>query len=614
MLVSCHLVAQQQDNNGPAECRIVGGKDVVVHVGSRAVTLNDGQVVIVLGVSNGNATVKLQLQDGSVGIVQVPASCISKMERAPESTTLKTTQNTNIKGPGLPDPKVQPSESSNSTPATTLSPSAISKQKPSALEALKAPTMTISDPSRLKLLANARPGDVVMLKNGTWKDASLIVTKGGDEKRPLLIRAETPGQVVLCGASSLQLNAPYVTVDGLVFKEGGLRESKSNVIEMNSHHCILQNTAVIDYNPPTFKTTYHWVFIPGHHNLVNKCYFKGKNNQGPVIATKEPDCRYNSVTGCYFRDIPLMIKANGREIIKVVGEGHVSAGSQDGAFCTIEGNLFDHADGEGVEFISLKSNFNKVLGNTFVASAGCLNIRRGSYNELKDNVILGRAVERAQGIRMAGEHNVVEHNFISGCEYGIQISSGEYFAKALTPSYVVNDRDGTAENKATYPQNRLTTISGNTMACNTGPDLDIGVGEYKKHWPENQNVLIPEECLIEKNLCFRPRGGVSVIGQFPDLHAPLNQFTFKPNTYTDNVLYGGSVNFTPASSGFRQMPMPQGWTEEKAVSEFTPLTSSDVGPDWVIALRNEGHFPEENSQTESTPEIHKKKSKGTKAP
>jgi hypothetical protein len=60
--------------------------------------------------------------------------------------------------------------------------------------------------------------------------------------------------------------------------------------------------------------------------------------------------------------------------------------------------------------------------------------------------------------------------------------------------------------------------------------------------------------------------------------------------------------------------MPQGWTEEKAVSEFTPLTSSDVGPDWVIALRNEGHFPEENSQTESTPEIHKKKSKGTKAP
>jgi len=107
MLVSCHLVAQQQDNNGPAECRIVGGKDVVVHVGSKAVTLNDGQVVIVLGVSNGNATVKLQLQDGSVGIVQVPASCISKMERAPESTPLKTTQNTNIKGPGLPDLKVQ---------------------------------------------------------------------------------------------------------------------------------------------------------------------------------------------------------------------------------------------------------------------------------------------------------------------------------------------------------------------------------------------------------------------------------------------------------------------------------------------------------------------------
>jgi len=116
---------------------------------------------------------------------------------------------------------------------------------------------------------------------------------------------------------------------------------------------------------------------------------------------------------------------------------------------------------------------------------------------------------------------------------------------------------------------------------NSGPDLDIGAKEYKKHWPENQNVLLPEECRIERNICVRPQGGDSVIGVTPDTRPPLDRFTFKPNSYAGNLLYGGRNNYGAASSGFQEQPVPVGWSEAQAVARFKPLTPEEVGPAWV---------------------------------
>lgn len=446
--------------------------------------------------------------------------------------------------------------------------------------AQRAGRMVVVGPAELKVaLETARPGDIVTLKNGNWFDAKITIQKGGELGKPVEIRAETPGGVILGGSSALEINAPYVTVDGLFFHKGALK--KGAVIQFNSHHGIVRNTAIIDYNPPDFRAGYHWVYFCGTSNLVDRCYFKGKNNMHAVVQNGERDCRYNSLIGSCFKDIPLRAKVNGREIVKVLGAGHVNASSPDGAFFTIEGNLFEHADGEGTEIISLKSNHNKVLQNTILASAGCLNIRRGNHNEIKNNIILGQGVQRAQGIRMAGEDNLIQGNFVSGCEYGIAVSSGEYWAKALTPDYQVNDRGGKAENKAHYPQNKRVAIINNTTADISGADLDIGVKEYKKHWPENQNVLIPEECRIEKNVFVRSNGGVSVIGMTPDKQPPLERFSFKPNIYAGNVLYGGKNSFAVSSAGFQEKAIPPGWSVGQIISTFKPLTPANVGPDWV---------------------------------
>lgn len=442
--------------------------------------------------------------------------------------------------------------------------------------------IVIDGRSRLSLINDALPGDVITLKDGNWNDALIHIKKGGVENAPLLIKAETPGGVVLGGSSSLVIDAPYVTVDGLLFQGGAI--SKESVIWFKSHHGIVRNTAIVDYNPADFKTGYRWVVFSGENNLIDKCYFKGKNNANPVVNNDDGDCRSNSVIRSYFKDIPLKAKVNGREILRIWGAGHADASSTDGSYFTIADNLFEHADGEGAEIISLKSNNNKVLRNTIITSAGCLNIRRGNFNEVKGNVILGQGMEGAKGIRMSGENNLVEGNLVSGCEYGIQVSSGEHWADAITPAYVINQNPNNAKlgvaNKARYPQNKYVTIVSNMTIGSSGPDLSIGAG-YKKRWPEQQNVLIPEECLIKNNTFVRLKGGVSVVGTTPDTNPPLDRFSFKPNIYLENILYGGKNSFAESAAGFKETAIPPEWSEEKAVAGFKPLTPADVGPDWV---------------------------------
>ena len=458
-------------------------------------------------------------------------------------------------------------------------------------------------------LARAQAGDVVILTKGEWRDADIVASKGGRLGSPVVLRAEVPGETILTGGSSLEINAPYVTVDGLFFHAGSV--TKQAVVLFNSHHGVVKNTAIVDYNPPAFDTGYYWVFFNGDSNSLDRCYFKGKNNLQPLIGNAIEESRHHSVTRCYFKNIP-HAEANGREIIRVWGAGKFGPNDQDGAYFTIAENLFDRADGEGTEIVSLKSNYNKLLNNTVIATRGCLNIRRGNFNTLQGNIILGLGVEGAQGLRMSGERNLVQGNYISGCEYGIQVSTGEFIKNALSPGYKpdIKGKSGEEERIATYPQNKDVTISDNVTVDIAGADLEMG-GGYKKHWPEAQLVLLPENCTVKNNRFVRPKGGDSVIGTAPDKTGPLARFIFRQNTYLGNVLVGGKNAFAPASSGVRFQSLPSGWTEARERAALKPLSAKDVGPAWVITLRDAGKFSMESLFDSGDAKVGQKKPKKT---
>ena len=472
---------------------------------------------------------------------------------------------------------------------------------------LPARDIRVDGPGKLaESLQQARPGDVVILKNGEWKDAKIVVGHGGEAGKPVELRAETPGGVSLSGTSFLALNAPYVTVDGLLFHGGAIAQDA--VIQFNSHHGIVRNTAVVDYNPAAFDTRYYWVFFSGDNNVVDHCYFKGKSNLEPVIGNAIDDSRHNSVEHSLFKNVPYVPQANGREIIRVWGSGKVEERDDDGAYFTIEENLFDHADGEGVEIISLKSNHNVVRHNTVIATRGGINIRRGNFNSVQENVVLGQGIDGAEGLRMSGRDNVVAGNFVSGCGYGIRVACGEFIADSLTPAYSPDVKPNGKKNNQvripTYPQVVRLTLANNVVASCSGLDLEIG-SDYKKHWPVSQQVLIPENCRIENNRFVRPHGGASVAVTAAETMSPLERFKFKPNHFAGNVLVGAST----APEGFVQQPA-DGGAETPERYALKPLTLQDVGPAWVIALRSAGKFAIEDavaSVPTAAPETLKKK-------
>ena len=469
-------------------------------------------------------------------------------------------------------------------------------------------------------LGAAGPGDVIVLAKGNWADAGINVGRGGSEQSPLTIRAESPGETLLTGTSFLEINAPHVVVDGLYFTQGAIDAKQFSVIHFKSHHGTVRNTAVIDYNPPEFEDESYWAYFSGDNNVVEKCYFKGKNNMHPLLGNAIDGSRTNTVRGCYFKNIPFA-DGNGREILRMWGPGKFDPKDKDGAFCLVEGNLFDGADGEGTEIISLKSNYNKVLSNTIIASRGCLNIRQGSHNVVQGNILLGKGVEGAQGLRMSGFDNKVEGNYVSGCDWGIRIQTGEYIESALTSGYQANMKEKKSKkgessdvNVAKYPPVQDLLLANNVSVNNTGADLEVGFS-YKKHWPENQLVLLPENCQIKDNRFIRSTGGESVIGSLPDTQPPLDKIKLSPNHYENNLLLGGTCAYAPAQSGCKVESIPAGWSVEQELAKWKPLTPEDVGPAWVIALRKAGQFAIEDDKAcfrEEAPQKEKKQKKKKK--
>lgn len=71
-----------------------------------------------------------------------------------------------------------------------------------------------------KAVANAKPGAVIVLANGVWKDTELVFEGNGTADKPITLTVEEAGKVTLEGRSNLQIAGAYLIVKGLVFKNG----------------------------------------------------------------------------------------------------------------------------------------------------------------------------------------------------------------------------------------------------------------------------------------------------------------------------------------------------------------------------------------------------------
>jgi poly(beta-D-mannuronate) lyase len=120
-----------------------------------------------------------------------------------------------------------------------------------------------------------QPGDVVVMVNGDWANQLLAFTARGTADKPVTLRAETPGKVLV--GSTLAIDGEHVTVSGLAFGEG---ESERSAIELRGRSCRLTETSVV---AGQYK---FYVHLRGTSNRVDHCYLAGKTSVHPTLQVE----------------------------------------------------------------------------------------------------------------------------------------------------------------------------------------------------------------------------------------------------------------------------------------------------------------------------------------
>ncbi|MCT7943009.1 polysaccharide lyase 6 family protein [Shewanella holmiensis] len=272
-----------------------------------------------------------------------------------------------------------------------------------------------------------KSGDTLIIKPGKYENLGKFDIKTDN----ITIKAEQPGTVWFTGLVQVNLRGNNITLDGLVFTEGGPAERMGGVVFRGDNNTLINSTFYFfnddyEYLPDEKRAEYPkylWISIYGKHNKLLNNTFEGKHKRGTLIGVQKaksdstPD--YHTIKGNLFYnqqhnqfnefDNQDAVRYNGNswEAIRI-GDSKSSIYPSNS---TIEGNLFLKCDGE-TELVSFKSGGNTLKGNTFIENASMISLRHGKNNLVEDNVILGNDKKMSGGIRFYDEGHIIRNNYI----------------------------------------------------------------------------------------------------------------------------------------------------------------------------------------------------------
>ncbi len=346
--------------------------------------------------------------------------------------------------------------------------------------------------SLMKAVQSARAGDVLVLNNGTYNDAQLILTGNGAVGRPIIIRAETQGKVIFTGNSFLKLGGDFLEVDGFHFTNGFttgepvIEFRKSNALMAN--HCRITNCVIDNYSKPERFDTDSWIVFWGQHNRMDHCTIGDKLNGGTTLIVNLDDERsqqnYHSIDSNYFAGRS-RLGSNGGEEIRV----GVSRYSLTSSYTTIANNYFERVNGE-VEIVSIKSGNNHVYRNTFYECEGGMVLRHGSNNIVEANLFIGNNKPYTGGIRVINPGHKIFNNVLVEC-------AGERFRSAFG---ILNGVPNSLINR--YYQVKDATVHHNTFIdCNS---ILFGAGKDAERTLPPMNVTFTHNFISTKsNVLFK---------------------------------------------------------------------------------------------------------------
>ena len=367
-------------------------------------------------------------------------------------------------------------------------------------------------------IENAQSGNTIVMANGEWQDIRIRFKGKGTDKRPIVLRAETPGEVLIKGQSDLKLGGEYLIVDGLHFIEGF---SPSNaVIEFAmegeiANHSRVTNSVIKDFNKAQRNMQDLWVLFKGRDNQLDHSYLAGKSNRGPTIRVdlggNENIYNYHKINNNHFGPRP----PKGGPSAETIQIGN-SYTSMTPSHTQVFENLFDRCDGE-VEVISSKSNFNEFRNNVFYKSEGSLVTRHGNYCTIDGNYFIGdEESPHVGGVRLIGTGHWVTNNYF----YNLR---GEIFR---APIAVMNGIPRSSINR--YIQVTDVNVAYNTFVNCVSP-LQFGVGsnvDQKDVLPASEiRSLTPIRTTVANNIIFNEQGDLQPIVR----HDSIDGIRFESN-------------------------------------------------------------------------------------
>jgi len=407
---------------------------------------------------------------------------------------------------------------------------------------------------------NAQPGSEIVIRNGTYENIELVIHGTGTAERPIIVRAETLGQVILSGHSNLRLAGEFVEVRGLVFKDGF--SPRGPIIEFRNGRDVANNSritqsAILWYNLPDRTQSNHWIIMYGRNNRFDHNVVEGKTGLGVTLVVELNEERHQEnnhrIDFNYFGIRP-NFGSNGAETMRV----GTSTWAYTSSRTIIENNFFEHCDGE-VEIISIKSADNIIRNNTFYESVGVVALRHGDRNLVEGNAFFGNNKPFTGGVRVVNAGHTIRNNYFENL-------TGSRFFSGLA---VMNSVPNSLPNR--YHQVKDVKIYGNVW--NNVAFIEFGTGSNNELNETPENVLFEQNTIVNRNLAtpFLILDDMSGI------------------TFRDNTLVTSDGRFT--HRGFTHRRVTPTNVATNAVSR------DRVGPSWYDKNSNRRELPPQTFAT-----------------
>ncbi len=332
-----------------------------------------------------------------------------------------------------------------------------------------------------KICERVVAGDTIVLENGRWKNVELdFHSLSGTAESPVLIRAESPGKVVLIGKTEFRVSGRHVVVSGLVFRDcagvDNVFEMRSDDEEPANHfrvtECAFEQPTAIESGKETT-----WLAVYGLNHRIDHCYFGGKKTRGATVVVWVAEGPENHrIDHNFFGPRPRLGK-NGGETIRIGS----SKESEFPCQAIVEDNYFYRCDGEA-EMVSNKSCENVYRHNMIDECSGALTLRHGHRCLVVGNVFLGNEQPGTGGVRIIGQGHRVINNYFEGLR-------GDEERASI--SLMNGIQDGPLNGFAPV---RDAVVAHNTLIdCKVSVEIGVGAGTRNR-------TVAPVDCLFANNI------------------------------------------------------------------------------------------------------------------